>query len=38
MQGRHSPRGAEKVPPLLAEGGYIPILDGRVRVDIPFDN
>ena len=29
---------AEKVPPLLAEGGYIPMLDGRVRVDIPFDN
>ena len=28
----------EKVPPLLAEGGYIPMLDGRVRVDIPFDN
>ena len=29
---------AEKVPPLLAEGGYIPMLDGRVRADIPFDN
>ena len=29
---------AEEVPPLLAEGGYIPMLDGRVRVDIPFDN
>jgi uroporphyrinogen decarboxylase len=29
---------AEKVPPLLAEGGYIPMLDGRVRVDIPFEN
>ena len=29
---------AEKVPPLLAEGGYIPMVDGRVRVDIPFDN
>jgi hypothetical protein len=28
----------EKVPPLLAEGGYIPMLDGRVRVDIPFEN
>ena len=28
----------EKVPPLLAEGGYIPMLDGRVRVDIPFNN
>jgi uroporphyrinogen decarboxylase len=28
----------EKVPPLLAEGGYIPMLDGRVRVDMPFEN
>ncbi len=28
----------EKVPPLLAEGGYIPLADGRIRVDIPFDN
>ena len=28
----------EKVPALLADGGYIPMLDGRVRVDIPFDN
>ena len=27
-----------KVPPLLAEGGYIPVLDGRVRADIPFEN
>jgi uroporphyrinogen decarboxylase len=27
-----------KVPPLLAEGGYIPMLDGRVRADIPFEN
>jgi len=25
-----------KVPPLLAEGGYIPLADGRVRADIPF--
>jgi hypothetical protein len=28
----------EKVPPLLAAGGCIPILDGRVRVDVPFGN
>lgn len=28
----------EKVPALLADGGYIPMLDGRVRVDVPFDH
>jgi len=28
----------EKVPPLLADGGYIPLADGRIRADIPFDN
>jgi uroporphyrinogen decarboxylase len=28
----------EKVPPLLAEGGYIPLADGRVREDVPFEN
>ena len=28
----------EKVPPLIAEGGYIPLADGRVRADVPFDN
>jgi uroporphyrinogen-III decarboxylase len=28
----------EKVPPLLAQGGYIPLADGRVRVDVPFEN
>jgi hypothetical protein len=28
----------EKVPPLLAEGGYIPFLDGRVRKGMPFQN
>jgi hypothetical protein len=26
------------VPPLLEAGGYIPLLDGRVRVYIPFEN
>jgi Uroporphyrinogen decarboxylase (URO-D) len=28
----------EKVPPLLEQGGYVPLADGRVRADIPFDN
>ena len=28
----------EKVPALLADGGYIPMLDGRVRVDVSFEN
>jgi hypothetical protein len=28
----------EKVPPLIAGGGYIPIADGRVRRDIPFEH
>ena len=28
----------EKVPPLLAGGGYIPLADGRVRADVPFEN
>ena len=28
----------EKVPPLLAQGGYIPLADGRVRADVPFEN
>jgi len=28
----------EKVPPLLADGGYIPMADGRVRADVPFEN
>lgn len=28
----------EKVPPLLADGGYVPLADGRVRVDVPFEN
>jgi uroporphyrinogen decarboxylase len=28
----------QKVPRLLADGGYIPMLDGRVRVDVPFEN
>jgi uroporphyrinogen decarboxylase len=28
----------EKLPPLLAEGGYVPLADGRVREDVPFEN
>jgi hypothetical protein len=28
----------DKVPPLLAEGGYVPLADGRVREDVPFEN
>ncbi len=28
----------EKVPPLVADGGYVPLADGRIRVDVPFEN
>ena len=28
----------EKVPPLLEQGGYIPLADGRVRAGIPYEN
>jgi hypothetical protein len=28
----------EKVPPLLQQGGYAPLLDGRVREDVPWGN
>jgi uroporphyrinogen decarboxylase len=28
----------KKVPPLLEQGGYVPLADGRVREDIPFAN
>ncbi len=27
-----------KVPPLIEQGGYIPLADGRVRADVPFEN
>jgi hypothetical protein len=27
-----------KVPPLIEDGGYIPLADGRVREDVPFEN
>jgi hypothetical protein len=26
------------VPPLIADGGYVPLADGRVREDVPFEN
>jgi hypothetical protein len=26
------------VPPLLGEGGYIPLADGRIRADMPYEN
>jgi hypothetical protein len=26
------------VPPLLAGGGYVPLADGRIREDGPFEN
>ncbi len=28
----------DKVPPLVADGGYVPLADGRVRADVPFEN
>ncbi len=27
-----------KVPPLLESGGYVPLADGRIREDMPFDH
>ena len=27
-----------KVPPLIEDGGFIPLADGRVRADVPFEN
>lgn len=27
-----------KIPPLLIDGGYVPMADGRVREDVPFKN
>ena len=27
-----------KVPPLLQQGGYVPLADGRVREDVPYEN
>jgi hypothetical protein len=28
----------EKAPPLLEQGGYVPLADGRIREDVPFEN
>lgn len=28
----------DKVLPLLAQGGFVPLADGRVREDVPFEN
>ena len=28
----------EKVPPLAGSGGYVPLADGRVRPDVPYEN
>jgi hypothetical protein len=28
----------EKVTPLLREGGYVPLADGRMREDVPYEN
>ena len=27
-----------KVPPLLSEGGYVPLADGRIRANVPYEN
>jgi uroporphyrinogen decarboxylase len=27
-----------KVPSLIEDGGFVPLADGRVREDVPFDN
>jgi uroporphyrinogen decarboxylase len=39
-RGRESIREEleEKVPPLIADGGYVPLADGRVRDDVPFSD
>jgi hypothetical protein len=31
-------REMARVPELLAQGGFIPLLDGRVREDVPYEN
>ena len=39
-QGRDAIRKEvdDKVPSLLAQGGFVPLADGRVRADVPFEN
>ncbi len=31
-------QAVERIAPLVEEGGYIPLADGRVRADIPYEN
>ena len=31
-------RAVDDIAPLIADGGYIPLADGRVRADIPYEN
>jgi hypothetical protein len=28
----------QKLPPLLEQGGFIPLANGRVRAVVPYDN
>ena len=28
----------DKVPPLLTDGGFIPLADGRIRANVPYEN
>jgi hypothetical protein len=39
-QGRKAIRREveDKVPPLLRSGGYVPLADGRIREDVPYDH
>jgi uroporphyrinogen decarboxylase len=31
-------QAVESVAPLVEEGGYIPLADGRVRAEVPYEN
>jgi len=38
-EGKESIRRAiDEIAPLVEEGGFIPLADGRVRADVPFEN
>jgi uroporphyrinogen decarboxylase len=37
-QGRIREEVNTKVPPLLEQGGFVPLLDGRIRKVVPFEN
>jgi hypothetical protein len=38
-EGKRAIRAAiEEIAPLVAEGGFIPLADGRVRADMPYEN